>query len=72
MNLLFGDVIDIFEEQGLKIGHVRILGVRKKVPLDLLTNVRGGDRVLICDGVAIAKVSSAIHAEENNVSRDSR
>jgi len=31
-------------------------GAVKKIPLELLTDVARGDRVLICDGVAISKV----------------
>jgi hydrogenase maturation factor len=66
MNLIYGQIVELFTENGMQMGHVRVSGALKKVPLDLLTEPRCGDRVLLCDGVAINKV------EEENVSRDSR
>lgn len=66
MNLLYGEIVEFLVEDGMRMGNVRVSGALKKVPLDLLTDVRCGDNVLLCDGVAISKV------EENNVSRDSR
>ena len=40
----------------------------KKVCLDLLTEVRRGDMVLVCDGVALCKVDEGSKVEENDVS----
>lgn len=56
MNLLYGEVVEILTEDGMKFGKIRVGGAVKKIPLELLTNVVRGDRVLICDGVAISKV----------------
>lgn len=56
MNLIYGEVIEILTEEGMKVGKVRVGGAVKKIPLELLTDVARGDRVLICDGVAISKV----------------
>jgi hydrogenase maturation factor len=70
MNLTYGEVTELFTENGMQMGTVRVSGAVKKVPLDLLTSVQCGDRVLLCDGVAISKVADT--AAENNVSRDSR
>ena len=56
----------------MRMGNVRVAGALKKVPLDLLTGVECGDKVLLCDGVAISRVDDAIEPEQKNVSRDSR
>jgi len=56
MNLIYGEVVEILTEDGMKFGKVRVGGAVKKIPLELLTDVARGDRVLICDGVAISKV----------------
>ena len=56
MNLAYGKVTELFVENGMQMGRVRVSGALKKVPLDLLTSVRCGDKVLVCDGVAISKV----------------
>jgi hydrogenase maturation factor len=72
MTLIYGEIVDITIEGGMKMGRVRVAGAMEKVPLDLLTNPCCGDRVLLCDGVAISKVTDAVVANENHVSRDSR
>ena len=72
MNLVYGEIVDLTTEGGMKVGRVRVAGALKKVPLDLLTNPRCGDKVLLCDGVAIGKVTDAVVANENHVPRDSR
>jgi len=56
MNLIYGEVIEILTEDGMRFGKVRVGGAVQKIPLELLTDVARGDRVLICDGVAISKV----------------
>ena len=56
MNLIYGEVVEILTEEGMRFGKVRVGGAVKKIPLELLTDVARGDRVLICDGVAISKV----------------
>ena len=65
MNLIYGRLIEITEEDEIRMGKIMVGGARKKVPLELLTDVACGDRLLICDGVAIKKV-------EEDVSGDSR
>ncbi|CAN5417712.1 hypothetical protein BH20VER3_BH20VER3_04350 [soil metagenome] len=57
MNLLYGEIIEVSTEEGIPVGRVRVHGAIKKIPLGLLTDARQGDRVLICDGVAINKVT---------------
>jgi hydrogenase maturation factor len=56
MNLLFGEILDVALEDGMQQGTVRIGGVRKKVVLDFISNPARGDRVLLCDGVAVSRV----------------
>ncbi|HET7511751.1 MAG TPA: HypC/HybG/HupF family hydrogenase formation chaperone [Chthoniobacterales bacterium] len=65
MNLVYGRVIEINEEDGIRIGRVLIGGARRKVALELLSGVSCGDKILICDGVAISRV-------QENVSGHSR
>jgi hydrogenase maturation factor len=56
MNLMYGEVIEILSEDGMKFGRIRVGGALKKVPLELLTDVERGDTILVCDGVGISKV----------------
>lgn len=68
MNLLYSRIVEIFPEDGMLAGKIRVGGAIKKVSLDLLIEPRIGDRVLICDGVAIGKVEAQRTAEINYVS----
>lgn len=72
MNLLYGEVLEIFTEGGIAMGRIKVRGARKKIPLGLLTDAAPGDRVLICDGVAISKVTELEKKDENNVPRHTR
>ncbi len=68
MNLLYSRIVEIFPEDGMLAGKIRVGGAINKVSLDLLIEPRIGDRVLICDGVAIGKVEAQRTAEINYVS----
>jgi hydrogenase maturation factor len=59
MNLIYGEIVDVFQEEGLRRGKVRVGGALKIVTLDLLADADKGDEVLLCDGVAIGKVRDA-------------
>lgn len=72
MNLVYGEIVDVFTENGMRMGRVRVAGALKNVPLDLLTNINCGDRVLLCDGVPISRVEDDAAEVKNHVSRDSR
>ncbi len=72
MNLLYGDIVEVFSQDGMRMGKVRVAGAVKNIPLELLTDVEPGDRVLLCDGVAISKVTNPTDTKINNVPRDSR
>lgn len=56
MNLVYGEIVEILVEDGMRMGRIRVGGAIKKVPLALLTNADCGDTVLLADGVAISKV----------------
>lgn len=71
MNLIYGEIVAVFLEDGLLVGRVRVRGATKKIPLGLLTDAVQGDRVLICDGVAISKVAGPGKTEAKHVSGDS-
>jgi len=72
MNLVYGKVVDVFQQDGLRRGKVRVCGAFKIVTLDLLTDADTGDEVLLCDGVAIGKVRDAAGPLEDYVSRNPR
>lgn len=70
MNLLYGRLIEISEEDGIGVGKVQVGGASKKVPLELLTDVTCGDRLLVCDGVAISKVEEDVSGDSRKTHRD--
>jgi hydrogenase maturation factor len=55
MNLLYGQIVEIASEDGMRVGKIRVAGAFKKVALDLLGEAQIGDRVLVCDGIALSK-----------------
>ena len=56
MNVLTGEVVEIYVEEGKAMGKVNIGGAFVRVALMLLIDARVGDRVLIDSGVAISKI----------------
>jgi hydrogenase maturation factor len=69
MNLIYGEVVGLNERDQMKMARIKISGAIKEASIGLLTGVRIGDRVLLCDGVAIARVDEQT---SNYVSSDSR
>ena len=69
MNLIYGEVVDLNERDSMKMARIKIAGAIKEVSIGLLTGVGIGDRVLLCDGVAIARVDEET---SDYVSGDSR
>ncbi|HYZ72263.1 MAG TPA: HypC/HybG/HupF family hydrogenase formation chaperone [Chthoniobacterales bacterium] len=55
MNLLYGQIVEIASEDGMRVGKIRVAGAFKNVSLELLGEAQIGDRVLVCDGIAISK-----------------
>ena len=60
MNLVYGVIAEIRSEHGQKLGKVRFNGAAKTISLDLLANPAPGDKVLVCEGVALAKVEEPV------------
>jgi hydrogenase maturation factor len=69
MNLIYGEVVGLNERDPMKMARIKIAGAIKEVSIGLLTGVRIGDKVLLCDGVAIARVDEQT---SDYVSGDSR
>jgi hydrogenase maturation factor len=69
MNLIYGEVVGLNERDPMKMARIKIAGAIKEVSIGLLTVVRIGDRVLLCDGVAIARVDEQL---SDHVFGDSR
>jgi hydrogenase maturation factor len=67
MNLLYAEVSQIFVEDGLRMGKIRVGGALKTVALELLADAAPGDTILLCDGVAISKVAKEPRKESNHV-----
>ena len=65
MNLIYGKIADVFTEDGLRMGTVLAGGAMRKVTLELLTDAQPGDRVLLCDGVAISKEEERHHVSSH-------
>ena len=66
MKLVYGDIVEFVGDDDMKMARVRVGRAITEVSIGLLTAVRTGDRVLLCDGVAIAKL------EESNADHVSR
>ncbi len=63
MNLIYGEVVEVFRAEGLRMGRIRAGGAMKEFPLELLADAARGDTVLLCDGVAIGRVAEPFTAE---------
>ncbi len=72
MNLVYGEIVDIFPGPEPFLGKVRVGGAVKTISLDLLTNPSRGDNVLICEGMAISKVVLPAVKEKAYVSGHTR
>ena len=55
---MYADIIQIFSEDEQRMGKIRVNGVLKNVPMLLLPDAKEGDRVLMCDGIPISKMSN--------------
>ena len=72
MNLLYGQIVEIASEGGMRVGKIRVAGAFKKVSLELLGEAQIGDRVLVCDGIVISKDDASKNLEINYVSSNPR
>ena len=71
MKLVFGEVVKVFDEFGIRMGKIRVRGAIKEAALDLLGGIEPGDIVLLCDGIAVSKVQTE-KTEKNCVLGNSR
>jgi hypothetical protein len=55
MNLLYGQIVEITSEDGMRVGKIQVAGAFKKISLELIVEAQIGDRVLVCDGIALSK-----------------
>jgi hydrogenase maturation factor len=58
MNLVEGQIDEIYSGSDTTMAKVRIGGAYLRVPLTFLVDAKVGDTILIESGVAIAKVAS--------------
>ena len=72
MNLLYGQIVEIASEDGMRVGKIRVASAFKKVSLELLGEAQIGDRVLVCDGIAISTDDASKNLEINYVSSNPR
>lgn len=70
MNLLYGEIVDVFSEDELPAAKVRIGCALRRISLVLKEEVIPGDTVLVCDGVAISK--KVPQSKDHHVSGHSR
>ena len=71
MNLVFGEVVKMFDESGIRMGKIRVGGAIREAALDLVVGIEPGDIVLLCDGIAVSKLQTE-KTEKNCVLGNSR
>jgi hydrogenase maturation factor len=64
MNLLYGEIVEMMGEDGMSFGKIRVSGALKKISLELLGEPQIGDRVLVCDGIAISMENGPQNLED--------
>ena len=72
MNLLYGDIVALLPGESGPRGRVRVGGVLREVSLELVADPAPGDRVLVCEGIALGKVEPSFHEEVSHVPGHSR
>ena len=63
MNLLPGQIEEIYEHEGMAMGRINVRGALLKVSLTFLMDAKVGDTIPIESGVAISKTELE-HAKE--------
>lgn len=56
MNLVYGEIVDVFDQEGVKMAKIRVGAAFTNVPLTFVPDAELGDTVLISDGIAISRV----------------
>ncbi len=75
MNLISGQIEEVYVRDGVTMGKVNIRGAFVKVPLLFLMDAKIGDMIVIESGVAISKTEQEVGTQSDggeHVSRDSR
>lgn len=70
MNLLYGEIVKVFEIEGSPTAQLRVRRALIDISVVVVADAAPGDKVLVCDGMAIAKVEN--ERKENHVPGDSR
>ncbi len=65
MHTFIGEVVEIFEEGEERKARVKVGGAFIKASIELLTEVKVGDKIILCAGVALGKLAE----EEEDVLR---
>ena len=68
MNMVFGEIVTVSPGSEPLLGKIRVNGAIRIISLDLLTNPAPGDKVIVCEGVALAKVDETPSKENSHVS----
>jgi hydrogenase maturation factor len=58
MNLVYGEIVNVFSEDGLPGAKVRVGSALKRLSIALMIGMASGDTVLVCDGMVIGKVEN--------------
>ncbi len=72
MNLMYGDIIEVLPGENSLRGKVHIGGALREIRLDLLADPMPGDKVLICEGLALGQIEPRSHEENSHVPGHSR
>jgi hydrogenase maturation factor len=70
MNSFYREIVKVFDIDDWPAARSRVGRVSKNICLSVVTDAAPGNTVLVCDGVAIAKMES--ERKENHVPGDSR
>ncbi len=72
MNLITGEIVEIFVEDGMKMAKARVGGAFMRVSLQVLPEAQVADQILIESGVAISKMEPQKPEEKEHVLGSSR
>ncbi len=67
MHTFIGEIAEIFQENGERKAKIKVGKALVKASIELLPEAKVGDKILLCAGVALGKISP----EEENVPRSS-
>ena len=70
MNLVYGVIVKLSNDPEGRMARVRFGNVMRWVAVELISELRPGDRVLVCDNVAIAKADLRTTNHEDHLSRN--